>query len=82
MLKITATVASGRHIGTELKPHLYKDGCYVVAKGGNTLAHATRVSSLDEVVAWIRRGYGVRMSGPCVSPSIYSAGSLSVSGHA
>ena len=82
MVKITATVASGRHIGTVLQPHLYKDGCYVVAKGGNTLAHATRLSSLDDVVVWIRRGYGVRMSGPGVSPSIYSPASLSVLDHA
>lgn len=82
MVKITATVVRGRHIGTELKPHLFKDGCYVVTKGGNTLAHATRVSSLDDVAVWVRRGYGVRMSGPGVPPSIYSPDSLRISNDA
>jgi hypothetical protein len=76
MKTITATVTRGKNKGALLTPHRYEDGHFLVCKGGNTLESAKRVYREDELESWIQRGYGIRMSGPGVSPSIYTAKSL------
>lgn len=77
-LQITAVVGRGKQKGTLLTPHRYKDGFYVISKGGNTIAFRKQVSNLDELPSWIANGYGVRMSGIGVAPSIYMPKNLSI----
>lgn len=79
-LQITAVVSRGKKKGTLLTPHRYQDGFYVVSKGGNTVAFRRQVSNLDDLPTWIAQGYGVRMSGLGVAPSIYMPKSLVVRG--
>ena len=76
MLKIETTVRRGAHKGATLVPHRYKDGTYVVTKGGNTSKYATHVKRLEEIPLWISSGYGVRMSCAGVPPSIYGSESV------
>jgi hypothetical protein len=54
-----AEVKRGQNVGIRLTPHKYRNGKYRVArkKGGPY----TDVG-FEEIVSWIRRGYGVRMS--------------------
>lgn len=70
MKKITATVSRGKHANTVLTPHRYQRGCFLVSKGGNTLAFAKEVRAESELENWIQRGYGLRMSAPGHSPVI------------
>lgn len=78
MKKITATVGKGTHRGTILRPHRYQEGYYLVSRGGNTLDCAKQIFSEAELESWVQRGYGIRMSGPGVAPSIYSPRSLTI----
>lgn len=68
---------------TEVRePHRFGDGFYkvfspegVMGNDGkrhwNRLENAKRVSTLDEVAAYVERGWGVRMTGPLTpSPSL------------
>jgi len=48
------------------EPYLYGDGLYRVAdmtigKGHNTDENAIKVATLDEVAAYVRKGFGVRL---------------------
>ena len=54
-----AEVLRGQNVGIRLTPHKYRNGKYRVArkKGGPY----TDVD-FDEIVSWIQRGHGVRMS--------------------
>ena len=79
-LQITAVISRGRNKGTLLTPHRYQEGFYVISKSGNTVAFRRQVSNLDDLPTWIAQGYGVRMSGPGVVPSIYMPKSLVVRG--
>ena len=72
MKKITARVTKGKHRGTVVTPHWYKEGYFKVCKGGNTEDCAVKVLKESELESWVQRGYGIRMSGPGVAPSIYS----------
>lgn len=60
-MEILATVTRGKNAGVVLRPHLHKDGMYVVSKTRFSTDYI-RVASLDEVVTHIGEGYGVRMS--------------------
>jgi hypothetical protein len=80
MIDITARVSRGKQIGTIVRPHLYKGGYYVVAKGGNTIAFSKRVRGLPELLDYVKLGYGVRMSGTGVAPSIYMPQSINIDG--
>lgn len=77
-LQITAVVSRGKNKGTLLTPHRYQDGVYIISKGGNTASFSREVSNQNDLPAWIDQGYGVRMSGPGVAPSIYMPKSLVV----
>lgn len=76
MKKIKAFVLRGSKKGTLLTPHRSKDGCFRVSVRSNRAADAIKVDQEDALEAWILKGYGVRMSGPNVAPSIYTARSL------
>lgn len=78
MRKITAIVLRGKHKGTSLHPHRFADGTFQVSLGSNLVADAIRVEDESELESWILKGYGVRMSGIGVAPSIYTAKSLIV----
>ncbi len=78
MKQITAVVSRGSKKGTALTPHRYQEGHFLVTKGGNESDFATKVLNEQDLESWIQRGYGVRMSGPGVAPSIYSGNSLRV----
>lgn len=77
-LQITVVVSRGKNKGTLLTPHRYQEGFYVISKGGNTLAFRKQVWNIDDLPTWVSQGYGVRMSGPGVAPSIYMPKSLVV----
>ena len=70
MKKITAISSRGTTRGTPLTPHLYTQRHYVVAKGGNTLDCIKKVLRLEDLPQWVARGYGIRMSGKGVAPSL------------
>ena len=79
MATITAVKKRGNNQGTILMPHRYGGGFYLVSKGGlggNLKESAIPVRNLNELTSWISQGYGVRMSGPGVPPSIYMPNSL------
>jgi hypothetical protein len=78
MKRITAVVGKGKNRGLILKPHRYKDGHYVVGKGGNTTADSENVLRDEDLEGWVRSGYGIRMSAPGHAPSLFSADSLRI----
>jgi hypothetical protein len=54
-----AEVRRGKNTGIRVTPHKYRNGKYRVA----TKKEEPYVEvDLDEIVSWIKRGYGVRMS--------------------
>ena len=74
MKKITATVTRGQNKGTTLKPHRFSGGYFLVSKGGkdgNKRECAEEVSSENDLESWIQRGFGIRMSAPGISPSLF-----------
>jgi hypothetical protein len=78
MKKITAISSRGTTRGTLLSPHLYTQRHYVVAKGGNTLDCIKKVLRLEDLPQWVARGYGIRMSGKGVAPSLICPASLRI----
>lgn len=79
MKKITAIVVRGKNKGTLLTPHRYNEGHFLVCKGGNRKEFATAVANESQLESWVQRGYGIRMSAPGVTPSIYMPKSLNIS---
>lgn len=78
---ITATVTRGQNKGTTLKPHRFPGNYFLISKGGkngNRRECAKEVSSEQELESWIQRGYGIRMSAPGVSPSLFMPKSLMI----
>jgi len=75
--QIYSRVKRGKKAGALLVPHRYKDGCYVV---GMTRFEEDqiRVGTIEEVIAYIRKGYKLRMSDPehPAGPSLISPGSI------
>jgi hypothetical protein len=80
MARITAQVLRGQYAGVELTPHRYPNGAFRVSLSSNKAADAVDVFSEDELVNWLRKGYGVRMSGDGVAPSIYTSKSVRIQG--
>jgi len=62
-MNLHAFVARGPKIGTILLPHRHEEGCFIVSKT-RFEADYIRVSKFDEVLPWLERGYGLRMSNP------------------
>ena len=79
MTKIFAEVKRGKAVGTELTPHVHKDGCFVVSKTRFEKDYV-RVSDEAELINWVNDGYSVRMSNPEMpstkSPSLISPSSI------
>lgn len=75
---ITATVSRGKNVHTVLTPHRYKRGCFLVSKGGNTLAFAKEVFVASDLESWIQQGYGLRMSAPGHSPVIIAPQNIQI----
>lgn len=80
MARITANVLRGQHAGVELTPHRYPNGAFRVSLSSNKTADAVDVFNEDELVEWLRKGYGVRMSGQSIAPSIYTLKSVRIQG--
>ena len=65
-------------------PYRYTDGFFRVYDPNgnlkyNTDANATKVSSLSEVARYVRKGYGLRMTGPNTpAPSLCAASNIVV----
>jgi hypothetical protein len=59
IMALYAIVKRGQNKGIRVEPHRYKDGTYHVARKKED--PFTRVA-LDEIVPYIQRGYGLRMS--------------------
>ena len=65
-------------------PYRYTDGFFRLYNPNgnlkfNTYANATKVSTLAEVAQYVRRGYGLRMTGPHTpSPSLCAASNIVV----
>lgn len=78
MAKITAQVLKGKNAGVQLTPHRYPNGSFRVSLASNKAADAVDVFDEDDLPAWLRMGYGVRMSGHGVAPSIYTLKSLRI----
>ena len=79
MARITAQVLRGRYAGVELTPHRYPSGAFRVTLVSYKAADAVDVFSEDELVE-LRKGYGGRMSGDGVAPSIYISESGRIQG--
>lgn len=67
----------GQYQGALLYPHLHSDGAYVATTSRYSVDYV-RVSSLVELSALVRSGYGARMSNPEIpqAPSYISHGSI------
>ena len=79
-MKIEYRVKSGSRVGSVHTPHRYADGTYVVSMTRYTRDYV-HVSSLEEVLTHLDRGYRLRVSDPMTgsSPSLVLKQSLSIS---
>jgi hypothetical protein len=80
-MEIVAKVTRGKNAGVVVRPHLHKDGMYVVSKT-RFESDYIRVASLGEVATHIAEGYSVRMSNPkegVTATSLISSGAITVS---
>ena len=72
-------VKRGKGIGTVLTPHKHEDGSFVVSPTRFERDYI-RVTSLDDVREWVRKGYSLRMSNQSSashrSPSLISPASI------
>ena len=59
--KLHAFVARGSNAGEILYPHLHADGHYIVSKTRFERDYV-RIKDPNELLAWLERGYGLRMS--------------------
>ena len=80
MARFTAQVLRGQYAGVELTPHRYPNGAFRVSLSSNKAADAVDVLNEGDLVDWLRKGYGVRMSGDGVAPSIYTSKSVRIQG--
>lgn len=53
----------GQYEGKRLYPHLHQDGTYVATNSKHSVDYV-RVTSIEELSALVRSGYGARMSNP------------------
>ena len=73
-----AFVARGPNSGTLLYPHLHRDGAFVVSKTRFERDYI-RVTDATTLLAWLERGYSLRMSNPDAgvrSPSLIEPGAI------
>ena len=68
----------GRLAGKILTPHIYKNGNYVVSKDRFSEKQVI-VNTLEEIYAYLVKGYGVRVSYKGKSPSLVFLKSLDIS---
>lgn len=75
--QLYSRVKRGKKAGALLVPHRYKDGCYIVSMT-RFEEDQIRVGTIEEVIAYIRKGYKLRMSDPehPAGPSLISPGSI------
>ena len=79
-MEIVAKVIRGKNSGVVVRPHLHKDGMYVVSKTRFERDYV-RVANLKEVVFHIADGFSVRMSNRkngVLAPSLIRPGAISV----
>lgn len=73
-------VRRGKAAGVSLYPHVHSDGCYVVSPSRFEKDYI-QVRSIDEVKAYLRRGYSLRMSNENAAghraPSLITPSSIS-----
>lgn len=62
-LELHAFVSRGANAGELLFPHQHEDGTYVVSKTRFEDDYV-RLSRLVEILPWLEKGYGLRMSNP------------------
>lgn len=58
-----AFVSRGANLGQILFPHLHDDGTYVVSKTRFEDDYV-RLSDASDILSWLEKGYGLRMSNP------------------
>ncbi len=80
MTRIYAISQRGKNKGAVLTPHRYEGGFFVVTKGRHSSDPRHEVRHANELVDWIARGYGIRMSSasPLHAPSTFMPQSLIV----
>jgi len=78
-ISIHTQVSRGKHKGVLLTPHKHKEGHYVVSLTRFEKDYIL-VNSLSEALAYIHRGYSIRMSSssPRIAPSLISPKSLRI----
>lgn len=73
-----AFVSRGTNLGELLFPHKHDDGCYVVSKTRFEDDYV-RLANETEILPWLEKGYGLRMSNPdkgITAPSLISPESI------
>lgn len=62
-ISLHAFVSRGANVGQILFPHVHEDGTYIVSKTRfeDDYVH---LSNPDEILPWLEKGYGLRMSNP------------------
>jgi hypothetical protein len=78
MTTITAK-SKGKDQGDTLRPHRYSGGYFLVTRGRHSNDPDRHVLNEDELLSWVAKGYGIRMSAPGHSPSTFMPRSLIVS---
>ncbi len=68
-------VKRGKNAGTELTPHVYQDGCYVVSLTRFEKDYI-RVPRNERLTPWLTRGFKVRMSAGGIAPCLIAPGSI------
>ena len=76
-IQLKAYVKRGPNTGTELAPHLHKDGFYVASKTRFEKDYV-RVTSIEELAKLIKEGLSIRMSAPGIAPGLISPASITV----
>ena len=81
MKKLRYIVQRGEEPGVVLTPHRYKEGYYVVSMT-RFEQDQFAVQNEAELLDYVQRGYGVRMSNPNTekhkAPSLISAGEIEI----
>lgn len=76
--QLHAFVSRGARLGELLFPHKHDDGCYVVSKTRFEDDYV-RLANETEILPWLEKGYGLRMSNPdkgITAPSLISPESI------
>lgn len=77
-IPLHAFVSRGANEGRMLFPHVHEDGTYVVSKTRFEEDYI-HVSDRNEILPWLEKGYGLRMSNPdqgIKAPSLISPQSI------